>query len=248
MFMPDTVHWKGGNGMENTSSDFTAEGGGSDTGNVVAEQVRQGTQQAVHGAQNAVGQVTDQAMQQAQTMFDRQKGQATHMLHDVSGAVRQSGQSLQQSQPAAAGLMNNVADRIDGAAAFLEQRNLPQLVDETERLARRNSGYFLGGAFAVGLLAARFLKSSTPRSSYRGQGYSDQSYGYGSYYGDQGGYGSYAPTSGYGYDGAQDTGAYASNSVGTGASFTQGTTDYTTDSLDLPDRETEMGVTDGTSI
>ena len=39
---------------------------------------------------------------------------------------------------------------------------------DAQRLARRQPALFVGGAFALGLLGARFLKSSSPEHRYAG--------------------------------------------------------------------------------
>jgi hypothetical protein len=48
-------------------------------------------------------------------------------------------------------------------SGYLSEREVGDLVYEAEDYARRHSAYFVGGAFLLGLLGARFLKSSTPR-------------------------------------------------------------------------------------
>jgi hypothetical protein len=93
--------------------------------------------------------------------------------------MRQSSQGLRdQDQGAVAGYAEQAADRLDGAAEYLRQRDVPQLVDEVEGFARRQPAMFLGAAFGLGLLAARFVKSSrqqgqsstssSSQGSYRG--------------------------------------------------------------------------------
>ncbi|HLJ67446.1 MAG TPA: hypothetical protein VKX16_08805 [Chloroflexota bacterium] len=150
-----------------SSSDQTsapARGGSSD---LVTEQVRQGTQDITRNAQQAAGQVADTAKQQAQSALHQQKSQASDTLHQVTTALRQTSENMHaQNQSAAGNVLDAAAGRIEGVATYLEQHSVPELIDDVERFARRNSALFLGGAFAVGVLAARFLKSSTPQQSY----------------------------------------------------------------------------------
>jgi hypothetical protein len=49
-------------------------------------------------------------------------------------------------------------------AGYLTARDVDQLVSEAEAFARRQLAAFLGGAFALGFLVSRFLKSSSPQS------------------------------------------------------------------------------------
>jgi len=94
-------------------------------------------------------------------------------------------------------------------------------VDDAERLAHRQPALFVGGAFALGLLAARFLKSSKPRPSTGRQswantgyqprfGYTD--YGAGMSVPSSGGYGTSASsTGGYGTEATRSPASYGSS-------------------------------------
>lgn len=163
---------------------------GGDSGGIVTEQVKQGAQHVAQQTQQVASQVADKAQDQAQTMFHTQKSQATSTLSSVSQALRESGNNLQGQSSTAAQIINRAADGVDSASRYLEGHELTDLVGEGERFARRNPTVFLGGAFALGLLAARFLKSSTPDQT----GYGSDSYGRysdtdGRSYGNVGGYG-----------------------------------------------------------
>lgn len=161
--------------MANSSSGSPGNSG-NQTGNTVTEQVKQQTQQAV-----------GQATQQAKSALASQKGQTAHGLTDVADALRQTGQQLQQkNQPMdsmAGQVIARAATGVDDVAGYLQSRDLSQIMGDVESFARRNSTLFLGGAFVIGLAAARFLKSSPP-SSPTGSG----AQGGSGYYGHQGGY------------------------------------------------------------
>jgi len=151
----------------------SSSGGGAQqaTGSAV-DQMQQAVGPVADQAQQAVGQVVDQAQQVAGQVMDTAKAQTTNRLSmgkdqvattvgAVAGAIRQSSQGLrEQDQGAVAGYVEQAADRLDGAAEYLRQRDVPQLVDEVEGFARRQPAIFLGAAFGLGLLAARFIKSS----------------------------------------------------------------------------------------
>jgi hypothetical protein len=79
-------------------------------------------------------------------------------------------------------------------------------MQEAERYARQNPWVFLGGAFAVGLAAARFLKSSAPRPSY---GNSSGSYGTSGESGSRGGYGYAGQGSSYAGGSDYESGDYS---------------------------------------
>lgn len=133
-----------------------------DTGQVM-DQAQQKASQAADQVQEKAGQVADQARQQATAQLATQKERATGGLGTVADAVRQTGDSLRgQDQDAIAGYADQAADQIERLADYLRQRNVGQLIGDAEGFARRQPALFLTGAFALGVLGARFLKSSSP--------------------------------------------------------------------------------------
>jgi uncharacterized protein YukE len=140
------------------------------SGNLVTEQVKQTAQSAVESTQQAAGQAAGQAFDQAKSRLDSQKDQGAETLSQAAQALRHAGEDLRQQNGTVAGVVDSAATQIDRAAGYLQSHSVDQLVGEAEDLARRNSTVFLGGAFVVGLLAARFLKSSPPRRQYSPNG------------------------------------------------------------------------------
>lgn len=139
----------------------------------------EGSDNATAGA-GLMNKVKDGAVSQLNTQKDR----ATDGIGSVAQAVRQSTQHLRDQQH------DTIAQYVDQAAAQLErfstalkEKNVADLLDEAQRFARRNPALFVGGAFAVGLLSARFFKSSRDRSSeasWRDR-FSETGRGYGDY-------------------------------------------------------------------
>jgi hypothetical protein len=54
---------------------------------------------------------------------------------------------------------------VEGLTNHLRSRDVPQLVAETQDLARRRPGMFLAAAAALGFVGARFLMSSGQRAT-----------------------------------------------------------------------------------
>ncbi len=189
--------------MKGTPPTPPSNSGDSDTGSPITDQVKQGSQQALQQTQQTAGQVAGQAKDQARSLFETQKGQVTDQASKISQALRQSGENLDaQNVGPVATVLNTAATRLDSFSSYLQARNADQLVQEAESFARRNSAAFLGGAFTLGLLAARFFKSSVPSSGSNGSRYGGQQYG-GQQYGSAG-------TNDYGY---QSQGTYSSGAV-----------------------------------
>jgi Flp pilus assembly protein TadB len=120
---------------------------------------------AVDQAQQAAGHVTEKAKQQATSQLESQKDRAIDSLVTVTQALRQTGQQLhEQEQGTIAGYVEQTAQRVEGLTNHLRARDVSQLLTDTEDLARRSPGMFLGAALAIGFIGARFLMSSGQRA------------------------------------------------------------------------------------
>lgn len=112
-------------------------------------------------AQDTTGRLVDQVKQQTTTRLAGQIGKASDTLGLVSGAVTSvSDQLREQDQAAIAGFVDQLGGQVQRVSTYLRDKDLDEIVDDTERFARRQPLVFLGGALTLGLLAARFLKSS----------------------------------------------------------------------------------------
>lgn len=61
-----------------------------------------------------------------------------------------------------AGYADAAAEQLDTVTRSFRNRSVGELLDEAERLARRDPALFIGGAFILGVFGARFLKASAP--------------------------------------------------------------------------------------
>lgn len=129
------------------------------------DQIKETAGQMVGQAQQTVSQVTGQARQQAASQLATRKDQAATNLTDVSQAVSQVGSQLRQNDhDTLAQYADMAAQQVNRAASYLRERNINEMFDEVQGLARRQPALFLAGAFALGVLGARFLRSSTPQT------------------------------------------------------------------------------------
>ena len=56
--------------------------------------------------------------------------------------------------------MQRASDQIEKLSKYVDTAELREVVDQVEDYARKHPAIFIGGVFAAGILAARFLKSS----------------------------------------------------------------------------------------
>ena len=109
-----------------------------------------------------VGKVREQATAQ----LSSQKDKATEGLGSVAQAVRQTTQHLRDNQhETVAHYAEQAAEQIERFSQGLKNKDVGELMNDAQRLARRQPALFVGGAFALGLLGARFLKSSSPETA-----------------------------------------------------------------------------------
>jgi hypothetical protein len=124
------------------------------------EQVRDLKDQAIGQARDTVRDARDRV---ASSLGDS-KNRVADQIGGVAQAFRQaSGQFRSEDQARIAGLADSVASQVDQLAAYLRNRDGRAMMNDLDNLAHRQPALVIGGAFALGMLAARFLKSSERR-------------------------------------------------------------------------------------
>lgn len=115
----------------------------------------------VQGVKHTAGEVADQARQAAESRLASGKEKALDRLDSVANAIRKTGQHLREEDDGIfTDYFDRIARRVDDTSGYLRGRTLGQVVEDVESFARREPALFLGGAFALGLVGGRFLKSS----------------------------------------------------------------------------------------
>jgi ElaB/YqjD/DUF883 family membrane-anchored ribosome-binding protein len=167
-------------------------------------------QDVVEQTQQKAGEIADQAKQQATSQLSTQKDRAVDSLGTVADALRQTGKHLRESdQQGIAQYADKAAERVEQFSGQLRGKDVQEIVRDVERYARQQPALFLGGAFVLGLLGARFLKSTAQREDDSdGSQYRSDQYGSGPYGGYRPGYYSraYGNRSGRGQYGGQSAG------------------------------------------
>src|SRR5215218_6842478 len=113
--------------------------------------------------QSAAGRtgLMDKVRQSASSQLGTQKDRATDGIGSVAQAVRQSTQQLRDQQhDTIARYVEQGADQLEQFANRLKNKDIGEMAREAQNFARRRPALFIGSAFALGLCAARFLKSS----------------------------------------------------------------------------------------
>jgi hypothetical protein len=128
-------------------------------------------------AGESVGQLAERATDLGFTQADRGKDQAAQGIGQVAQSLRRVASEMEGQQPAIASAGRTAAEQADRLATYLQQTDAREIVHTVEDAARRQPIIFMGGAFLLGLAAARFLKAAGGTSTaYR----SDYTNAYGS--------------------------------------------------------------------
>ena len=157
-----TAGGSGGAGAGASSSSFGASASTTDTMNQAKEKLTD---------------AGSQAGDKVASRLDSQKDKAAEGLGSVAQALRQASDQLRGQNDGAAGheYVASAANQVERLSDYLRSTNTKDMVSGVERFARQQPALFVGGAFMLGLLGARFLKSSGV-SSFESSSYRSRSH------------------------------------------------------------------------
>ena len=143
--------------MANTESRGPRAGATSQDGGSAREQIREVKNQVVDQAKNTFQQARDRAS----SSLGESKSQIAEQFGTVADALRRTTEHLRsEDQQRIAGLTDTIARQVDQVANYLRNKDARAMKQDLENLARRQPALMLGGALVLGLIGARFLKSS----------------------------------------------------------------------------------------
>ena len=127
----------------------------------VKEQIGEARNRIADQARNTV----QQAREKAASTVNERKGELAGSVTSVAGAVRGATDQLRgEGHDRIAGYTEALAEQADRVARYLRDTDLNKVRDDVEDLARRQPALVIGGALLLGVLAARFFKSSERRN------------------------------------------------------------------------------------
>jgi len=140
----------------------------SGTGSDVRSMADDATQKASAGLSEAGERVKEKAKEagdkvkeQGRTFLNEQKDRVGSEIETYSAAARRAAERLEGgSDTNLSSYVSSAADQLDRLATRVQERDLGELIDDVEEMARRRPEVFYGGMFVAGLVAARFLKAS----------------------------------------------------------------------------------------
>jgi len=102
-----------------------------------------------------VGQVAE-ARERAQSAKDH----TSERIRRAASQLRHVSDTLRDDDPVLADFAQRASHGVEGVARYVGSATPQSVVQDTERLARRQPALFYGAAFLLGLAAGRFLKGS----------------------------------------------------------------------------------------
>jgi hypothetical protein len=128
------------------------------TAQQVKDQVKDAAQATEDRARSAAG----QAKRGFRDQVDRRSTEAGERISMQAGDVRSVAEELRrQGKDAPARLADQLADRAERLAGYLERADGDRILRDVEDYARRNPWAVAAGGLVVGFAASRFLKASS---------------------------------------------------------------------------------------
>ena len=125
-------------------------------------QMRDMKEKVVEEAKSSVRQARDSAT----SSLNQSRNRAADSIGSIASAVRSTGERLRsENQTGVADLTDSLADQVERLSSYLRSRDLRGARDDLERFARQQPAVAIGVALAIGMLGARFIKSSQRGSS-----------------------------------------------------------------------------------
>jgi hypothetical protein len=153
MTMPDTE-------SRASQADQTGQQGSG----TAREQIRGMKDQVVDQAKNTFQQARDRAT----SSLGESKSQVADQFGNLADALRRTTEHLRsEDQQRIAGITETVARQVEQVADYIRNKDAQGMRQDLENLARRQPALMIGGALVLGLVGARFLKSSERRGGRR---------------------------------------------------------------------------------
>jgi hypothetical protein len=128
------------------------------------DEVKERAQEVVSQVQDTAATAKERAGDRLTRLVDERSTQGGEQAISLAESMRQSVQAMrEQGQDAPARMVEQAADRVQAAGLYLRDNDGNRILADVEDFARRQPLIVAAGAFAVGLLGARFLKASAAR-------------------------------------------------------------------------------------
>jgi len=138
-----------------------SEQSGSSGGIAGAKQrIKTAARETVDQVKSAASSTINSAKEEAAKIASDRKRATAERIGGYSSAIHDSAKSLEEKDPNIAWFTHRAADRLQGVADYVRDRDFRDLRSDAEEMARRHPAVFFGGLFVAGLLVGNLLKAS----------------------------------------------------------------------------------------
>lgn len=110
-----------------------------------------------------LSEVKNEVTTKAEETVKKGRNRVSSQVGGVASAFHQASEQLrQENHQELAGYTRKIGDQVKGVADYLGERDMREVVQDIEGFARRQPAAFVGASLALGMVAARFMKSSRP--------------------------------------------------------------------------------------
>lgn len=128
----------------------------TDTKNALAQTARDTAAKVKAAASSTAARAKEEVERVAST----KKREAADRVQHYSSAIHDSAKSLEEQDPNIAWVTHRAADKLQGVADYMRNRNFSELRHDAEAWARRHPAVFFGGVFLAGLVLGNVVKAS----------------------------------------------------------------------------------------
>lgn len=128
------------------------------TKNVTVDKAKTQIKETAHQLADQASAAVETGKQEAVHYIEDKKEAAAHTARDLDQALRRTAEQV--DNPGMGRMIENLAGEVDRLANMLETTPIEDMLSSAQRLSRQNPTVFMAGAFALGLAAARFVRSS----------------------------------------------------------------------------------------
>jgi len=132
-----------------------------------ASAVTQTTRDATNKVKSAASTTMSRAKEEAERLAQEKKQEAADQIGSYSSAIHESARAFEDKDPNIAWFTHRAADRLQGIADYMRNRDFSGLRRDSEDLARRHPVSFFGGMFAAGLVLGNLVKASQRKAMER---------------------------------------------------------------------------------
>lgn len=111
--------------------------------------------------------VSEKVGGQLSTQADTRSTQVAEQVTPISEALRKAGSHLEDEGNGKPGqAVNAIADRVDDFGSYLREGDADRFMSDFQRFGRSRPWVLAGAGVALGFVASRFLKASSPEAEY----------------------------------------------------------------------------------